>query len=203
MIKTTLLSVTAILGLVAAAQASIVTLSAGRTGPLVITSGGSPVSGGLVRVGTLSGAPAGNSIDDINAVFREFGTSVTSATGGLGASVSNPAGTPFDNQKIYVWVFSGADAASSAEHGVFSVVNAANPGSGNPWTFPMHTGTGTDANTITLGALLTNGDSSVTPGIMFDSQTAGGRLVLTPVPEPSGALLAGLAGALIAFRRRR
>ncbi|MFT5106367.1 MAG: hypothetical protein ACI9UA_001990 [Pseudoalteromonas tetraodonis] len=202
MIKTLSLSITVAVSMAAVAQASIITLSAGRTGPLVITSAdGSAVSSGLVRIGTLTGAPASPAVADIDAVFSEFGTATTSATGGLGTTVSNPAGTPFDGQQVYIWVFSGSDM-SSAEHAVFTVADKDAPDAGDPWTFAAHTGTGTDGGTVTLSALLTGADTSITPGVSFSS-ASGGRLILTPVPEPSGALLAGLGCALIAFRRRR
>jgi len=204
MIKTTLLSMGAALTLASIGQASVVTLSGSRTGPLVLTSSdGNAVAGGLIRLGTLSGAPASSSVDDINAVFQEFATGNTSGTGALGQTFNNAAASPFDGQQVYIWVFDTADGVNPAEHGVFTVQDPNNPGDGSPWVYPTHTGSGTDAVTLTLGALTGgSGDASITPGIEFTADN-GGRLTLTPVPEPSGALLAGLAGMLIAFRRRR
>ena len=206
MIKTSLLSITAVLGLATIGNASIVTLSGGRTGPLVITSAsGDPVAAGLVRVGTLSGAPASDSVDDIDAVFAEFATGVTAADGKLGQTFNNASAAAFNNQQIYVWVFNTATTAPAAgqEHGVFTLVNGDDTGAGTDWFFPVHTGSGTDSVTVTLAALFTDGDTSVTPGIGLDAANGGGLTLVPVIPEPSGALLAGLAGMLLVFRRRR
>ena len=130
MIKTTILSLGAAMALVTVGQASVLTLSGGRTGPLVITAAdGTPVSGGLVRVGTLSGAPASPSVDDIGAVFQEFATGQTAAGGRLGQTFINGAAAAFNNQQVFVWVFDTDDANTAAEHGIFTVVDPANPAS--------------------------------------------------------------------------
>lgn len=203
MIKTTLFSISTALALVAAGQASTVVLAGGRTGPVVTDSAGATVAGGLVRIGTLTGAPASNSLSDIDAVFSEFATAATSAAGLLGSTSSNAAGGAFDGQQIYLWVFNAASMGSASQHGVFTPGDPNAPVAGAAWIYPVHTGTGSDNATVSLNALLNGGaDLSVTPGIVIDS-ASGGKLALTPIPEPSGALLAGLAGLAIAFRRRR
>ena len=58
------------LALSALAQATSVTVSASRAGPIVITSNATTVAGGLVRVGMLTGVPASSSVADISAVFQ-------------------------------------------------------------------------------------------------------------------------------------
>lgn len=198
MIKTTLFSITAAMALATAANASIVTMSAGFTGPFAFESDGvTRVDTGLMRIGTLTGTPAGDSIADIEAVFSEFGTQFTSATGGLGGTVSNAAGTPFNDQKIHIWIFNTGSVTPDSEHGLFTVIDENAPATGEPWVYPVHTGSGTDSVTISLSAL---SSALVIPS---GAGVRDGNLILAPIPEPSGALLAGLAGMLLVFRRRR
>lgn len=200
MIKTTLFSVAAALTFASVSQASIVTLSGTRTGPLVVNfGGGAPVSGGLVRLGTLSGAPASNAVADIDAVFNEFATGFTAADGKLGQTFNNAAAASFNGQQVYIWVFDTATQGAATQQAMLTVADPNAPDAGNAWVYPTHTGSGTDSATLTLGALLTGADTSVTPGVVFGAN----NIQLAPIPEPSGALLAGLAGVLIAFRRRR
>lgn len=200
MIKTTLLSITAAMALATAANASIVTLSAGFAGPFAFESDGATrVNNGLMRIGTLTDVPASDAIADIDAVFSEFGTATTSATGGLGNSISNPAGTPFNDQAIYIWIFDTGSVTPESQHGLYTVLDPAAPGTGNPWLYPTHTGSGTDSVTISLSALVSNG-LVIPPG----AGVRDGNLILAPaIPEPSGAMLAGLAGMLLVLRRRR
>lgn len=198
MIKTTLLSITAAMALATGANASLVVLSAGFGGPFAFTPDGNRVDTGLIRVGTV--APAADlgdaSIGAIDAVFEEFGTATTTASGGLGNTISNPAGTPFNDQQIYIWIFDGATPETSGAHGLFTVEDPAAPTAGSPWFYPTHTGAGTDSVTISLSSII-NGGRLLVPGT-----TASGNAI-TLVPEPSGVLLAGLAGMLLVFRRRR
>lgn len=197
MIKTTLLSITAAMALATGANASLVVLSAGFGGPFAFTSGGDRVNSGLIRVGTV--APAADfgdfSIGAIDTVFMEFGTATTTASGGLGNTISNANGTPFNDQQIYIWIF--GEGTASGEHGLFTVADPANPAAGSDWFFPTHTGAGTDSVTITLSSIVSDGNLIV-PGT-----SAAGNAITLAVPEPSGVLLAGLAGMFLVFRRRR
>ena len=186
------------MALATAANATIINLSAGFTGPFAVQSDTTTrVDTGLTRLGTLTGAPASTSIADIEAVFVEFGTGATTGTGGIGGTYSNGDAGSFNDQQVYFWVFDGADTGSSTEHGLFSVADPDAPASGDNWRYPVHTGSGTDSATLALSAVVQGGDFVV-------GRTDGSNLVLAPIiPEPSGALLAGLAGALLVFRRRR
>ena len=199
MIKTTLFSITAAMALATAANASIVTMSACFTVPFAFESDGvTRVDTGLMRIGTLTGTPASDSIADIEAVFSEFGTQFTSATGGLGGTVSNASGTPFNDQKIHIWIFNTGSVTPESEQGLFTVIDENAPASGEPWVYPVHTGSGTDSVTISLSAL---SSALVIPS---GAGVRDGNLILAPaIPEPSGAMLAGLAGMLLVLRRRR
>lgn len=204
MIKTTLFSITGALALAVTAQATTVTLSAGFSGPFVEKIDGTRVNGGLVLLGTMTDAQrdslsAGSLSADVDAVFAEFGTRNSSATGSIAGSFTNVGANAgdFDGKQIYIWVFNGTDK-TSAEHALFTVANPAAPGTGNPWLFPANLGGVGDGTTISVAALLANSNNGVPRAI------AGNNLRLVPaVPEPSGALLAGLAGAALLFRRRR
>ena len=205
MIKTSLFSLLTVLGIASVAQASFVTLtSTGRSGPIALDSGLVAVDTGLVRLGTVSAAPASGSFDDIAAVFAEYGTGETGTgaqAGFFGQTINNAGGTSdFDNDQIYIWIFDGDTANASTENGLFSLVDADAPAV--PWRFPVQTGTGTDGVSIVLADLF-DGNGAASDGSQIDSQTVGGRVILAPIPEPSGAMLAALGGVFLVFRRRR
>jgi len=206
MIRTAILSICAALSLASIAQASVVTLSGGRDGPVVIFEpGGVPhgpgevLDGGLIRLGTLTNSPSHSGIRGIDAVFQEFATGFTHSNGTLSQTFNNASASEFDGDQIYIWVFNTDSAETATSHGLFSVADPFSPTTGNPWLFPNHTGSGTDSTTISLGALLDEGSTYWTPARIDPAD--GGRLIL--VPESSSGLLAGIAGILIAFRRRR
>ena len=170
------------MALATAANASIVTLSAGFAGPFAFQSDGvSRVNRGLIRVGTVpDGADFGGaSIAAIDAVFQEFGTATTSANGGLGNSVSNPAGTPFNGEQIYIWIFNEPTLEAATEHGLYTIMDRDDPSRGSPWVFPNHTGLGTDSVTISLAAIINEGRF-----IVPETSAAGNAIILGPAQEP-------------------
>lgn len=202
MIKKSLLVITAAISFTSAAQATSILLASSRSSPTVVTSADATVAGGLIRVGMISdlaGISPASSFDEIAAVFTEFGTGVTSDVGRPGgnpAIADQATATPFNGQQVYIWVFSdGAGDAGSAQHGLFTN-NAAPPSAGDPWQFPAF-GPPTDGATLSMVALSQQGVALI--GGLED-----GKIILAPtIPEPSGALLAGLAGMVFLFRRRR
>jgi len=204
MTKKTLFSISTALALTVSAQATTVSLSAGFTGPFIENSDGSRVNGGLMLLGTITdaavaGLNTGSDIASIMAVFQEFGTRNTSATGGLAGSVTNvsAAADAFNGQQIYLWVLNTGDKGTATEHALLTVADKANPSAGDDWVFPTNAGGVGDGNAIAMSALIA-GRNQLLPG-----GTNGNNLRLVLVPEPSGAMLAGLAGLALMFRRRR
>jgi hypothetical protein len=198
MIKKTLFSITATVVLATAAQATVVNLG-GSVTP-VFPGADDFLGGAQVTIGNLTGMPASNATADIAAVFDEFGSYQINGGGftpnqfdGGFASTDSGVSAPFNGRQIYIWVVDTADKADATGSAVFT-------GTGDAWKFPTHVGNGQDATslptdaadaptwTFTYGAM--NGDNSQ-------------MLLARVIPEPSGALLAGLGGALLVFRRRR
>ena len=188
------------LALSESSEATVVSIQSSIGGPFIYSSDNTLVSGGLVRVGRLTSAPASGSVADISAVFQEFGETTTDPIGRLSSPLGNSAATAFNNSQIYLWIFDGPTIGTATEHALLT--NLSMPvASGEDWIFPFHTGTGTDIVVVSSQTLLTEGDKSITPGVEF--QTATNRIILTPIPEPSVvALSAALLGGLFLRRRR-
>lgn len=204
MIKTTVFSLSTALALTVAAQATTVTLSAGFAGPFVENADGSRVNGGLTLLGHISDADMmtltpTSDIGAIEAVFQEFGTRLTSATGGLAGSYTNVTGAAdgFNGQQIYLWILNTDSKGTATEQGLYTVADANAPTAGNAWIYPVNAGGVGDSTTIQVSALI-DGPKAGLPG-----GSAERNLRLVVIPEPSGAMLAGLAGMALLFRRRR
>ena len=71
-----------------------------------------------------------------------------SSDGRIGSTVSNADASGFNDRQIYVWIINGPADSSSAGHLLITVDDPDNPGSGDPWRFPAHTGSGTDSATL-------------------------------------------------------
>jgi hypothetical protein len=191
--------------IVASSEATVVTLSAGTSGPRVFTSSGQLVTSGLVRIGTLLGDPIDTTFAAIDRVFLEFDRIATTSDsvffpGAIGGTGSSQHGTPFNQLPVALWIFDGATSSSSVEHALIGV--AANPPSvGAPWVFPTHVGSGLDSVTLSTFTLLADGVSPHTPGVVFDQTNS--SITLTAIPEPDCVALLVSVGFLLMIRRRQ
>ena len=204
MIKTTVFSLSTALALTVAAQATTVSLSAGFTGPFVEDSDGVRVNGGLMLLGHIDAAglatiDPSSDIAAITAVFQEFGTANTNAQGSPASSFTNvtPAADGFNDKQIYLWILDTDSKATATEHGLYTVADPTAPATGNNWIYPVNAGGVGDSTSISVAALI-DGPAAGLPG-----GSEGRNLRLMVIPEPSGAMLAGVAGLALLFRRRR
>ncbi len=135
-----------------------------------------PLAEGVAGAGTLN--QPGNATT--RAIIND-----TPAAGDFSAtySVSNTGGQVAAGDKLYLWVFNNADPSLATEWGVYT--------GGAAFDVPANDALG-QAIAINL---------NVTTAVR--GSLSGGNLLMAPIPEPSAALLALLAGAFACLRRRR
>lgn len=199
MIKSTILPLSISLALIGCASASTVLLSVGFTGPRAFQPDGvTPVNTGTILLGTLTGTPASDSVEDIQSVFQIFGEALTTSTGGLGNSVTNLDADSFNSEPIALWIFDGPANATASSHALLSLADPDRPTSGSAWRYPVHIGNAFDTVTIELGAL-----SNADPLRPSSVRIEGEKIILGAVPEPSASLFLAIGGSIVTLLRRR
>jgi hypothetical protein len=190
-----------------------VTFSSSLAPSLLRLDGGQLSTGSLIRLGYFDLSGGGlNTIQNsndyaaVNALFKPLAEGINNAgavvqAGGSGNTlVINDLFNPGDafgeidaisasyiaeSVALYAWVFSGSDAATANQWGIF--------GSSTAWFAPPDQGS-VVLSTNDLNVVL-RGSKDLNNNFRLDNIPA------SVVPEPSGALLIGAAGMLLIMRR--
>jgi hypothetical protein len=204
--KKTILALLA--SLTVAANASTVSLSNSPSGPAAFLPGNTTkvTNGSLVRVGMI-----GNLADPMG-TFVEFGTSVIRNAGVGGSAVpgkvvgsvtatgAESTHDQFNNQTVYLWIYSTATASSTADQGIFATTR----------TFPANDVAGVgDDTTVLVGTEVLSvvnlpaemyTAAQILPGDAVDSK----HFVLGAfIPEPTTSSIFVLGALGLLLRRRR
>lgn len=180
---------------------------ANATAVPIIDNAGNPIAlgSGFVSAGTFTSAPTG--IASLSN-FVPFGTGNTAFSNGISApgffdgirSAPIPQGTttPPVGEAIFIVVGNNADLSASNQFAIIdagAVVGTENQSGQGAVAF-IGTDSVIDSNNLIFGTLQTNVDI---PGLLVFNEA----IQLAAIPEPSSSFLIGLAGLMLAGRRRR
>jgi len=196
----------------AASQAAVTINLSGSptTGPQFTVPGGALIpDGSTVRLGTFDAVPtAGATFAQLAASFQEFGKIATGSgtdnvsganTGRIqrsniagGADAASPQPDSFFASKpVYIWVYSGASAATAAQ-GVF----------GSATTFKDQPTAVSVSMGSFVGAFGTFADGGAAASATVATGVASAYRLAAPIPEPSASILALLGIGLLSRRKR-